>query len=289
MSIRGRRFPEESPASQRLARLAARRERASFSKSGGTQSLIRAFIRASERSSAIGRQAKRVGTGEGRMKSLLTSVAVLGALGLTACGQDHHGYASWDGKAHAWGEEFDAYGEVRNVRRQVGEEDWRAFAFDAAYASLIEERASVLAVSRTEDDDVRRVARRAYGFHYDARARLRAALDDIETEGALPAYLEQGDFDRLATMAAATGDAFDENYLQLQEETLEAALAAYVSYAEQGEDSELRAFAAEAAPNLREQLNATRGAMAQFKISDDFEGQAVAAQPAETAVAAAAE
>jgi putative membrane protein len=128
--------------------------------------------------------------------------------------------------------------------------DPAAFAEAAASSNMFEIESSELALDKATKDDVKQFAQHMIDDHTAAGEKMKAAA---ESDGVTPptamADKEQAALDKLQSTDEA---AFDEAYLTAQVAAHDEAVALFTSFSENGQESALRAFAAETLPTLEE-------------------------------------
>lgn len=134
---------------------------------------------------------------------------------------------------------------------QAGQSD-QAFAVQAAIAGLAEVETAKLAKKRASSDAIREMAEKMVDDHSRANDRLTSIASKQNIT--LPKNLEaaqQRDVDRLQKLS---GQAFDRALLAHERQAHREAIALYSKQAESGSNAELKKFAADQLPKLREHL-----------------------------------
>lgn len=130
----------------------------------------------------------------------------------------------------------------------------------ATSANILEIRSSELARDRASSVGVKTFAERMIADHTEAMQKLAAAAGqtapDLATD--LTAKLDPGHAEHLAALGAAEGEGFDQAYADLQRQAHEEAVALFQSYATNGEEGEVKAFAEASVPKLQEHLEMAR-------------------------------
>ena len=123
------------------------------------------------------------------------------------------------------------------------------FAKLAASSNMFEIESSELALTQAEDGNVRAFAEHMIQDHTAAGEKMKAAAT---RDGVVPltrmAEKEQAELDRLK---ADDGKTFDQTYLTDQVAAHDEAVALFEGFSTAGQESALRAFAAETLPTLR--------------------------------------
>jgi putative membrane protein len=125
-----------------------------------------------------------------------------------------------------------------------------AFAEVAASSNMFEIESSQLALERTSNDEVKAFAEHMIEDHTAAGEKMKAAAaKDGVTPPATMAEKEQA---QLQELQSAEEEAFDQAYLTAQVAAHDEAVALFDAFSTEGEESALRAFAAETLPTLEE-------------------------------------
>jgi len=126
------------------------------------------------------------------------------------------------------------------------------FVTVAARSGLAEVQLAKLAETRAARPEVQAFARRMLDDHTQANQKLK---DLAEQKGILmPSDLDQEHQDAAAALSQLDGEAFDREYLRGQVKDHREAVALFATEATQTEDEDLKSFATETLPILREHL-----------------------------------
>lgn len=138
---------------------------------------------------------------------------------------------------------------VAIARADVSNAD-RDFVTKAAEAGLAEIAEARVALKNSQRPDVQVFARRMIADHTKAHEQLKsiAKAKGIEMPNA-PSDL---DLMRLKAMGALAGDEFDNAYIKQEVEDHDAAVKLFVQESDNGEDAQLKSFAATTLPTLKE-------------------------------------
>ena len=131
----------------------------------------------------------------------------------------------------------------------------RTFVAEATAANLLDVETSALAFERAENDAVRSFAQDVVQEGNIADEKLEEIAGAAATS--LPT-VDPKHYEKLDGLSAKEGEGFDAAYLDLQAEVYENAVTLFSTYAERGDDQELKAFAAETLPTLEERLQEIR-------------------------------
>jgi len=136
--------------------------------------------------------------------------------------------------------------------------DPQEFATMATVSNLFEIQSSELALEASESEAVKEFAQHMIEDHTAASQEMMAAA---EQQGgvSLPDGLDEAHQEQLAQLQAASGDEFDQMYIQMQVQAHEMAVSLFSSYAESGEDGPLKTFASETLPTLQEHYESVQG------------------------------
>lgn len=122
------------------------------------------------------------------------------------------------------------------------------FTTQAANGNMLEIQTSQLAAGRSQNDEVNQFAQRMIQDHTKAADRLKSIADMVPTE------LDQQHASTLADLRKVNGPQFDRQYVQLQLTAHRDAIQLYQRYAQNGDDKDLKQFASELLPTLRDHL-----------------------------------
>lgn len=128
------------------------------------------------------------------------------------------------------------------------------FVNAAASGDRFEIESSKLALARSQDDGVRALATQLVRDHTTSSANLKTALAKSKPKvkpapGMMPHHRKM-----LDALEGKQGEAFDDAYLDAQEDVHEEAVALFRDYAERGEHRTLKAFARKTLPTLEAHL-----------------------------------
>jgi putative membrane protein len=124
------------------------------------------------------------------------------------------------------------------------------FVSQAATSGMFEIQSSELALSKSRDDRVRDFAQRMVKDHTEASHKLKTAAGSTN----VPTSLDAEHSKMLQQLQQASGNDFTRNYVQRQFEGHQKAVALFNSYAQSGDNPQLKQFAQETAPTLRDHL-----------------------------------
>jgi predicted outer membrane protein len=124
------------------------------------------------------------------------------------------------------------------------------FVDKAASSNLFEIQSSQLALEKAQQNQVRQFAQRMVQDHTAAGDKLKAAAQGQT----VPTPLDQQHTQMLQTLRGASGAGFDRNYAQMQVTAHREAVSLFDRYAQSGDDQQLKQFASQTLPTLREHL-----------------------------------
>ena len=128
------------------------------------------------------------------------------------------------------------------------------FVETAAIAGLFEIESSNLALVRSNDPQVRAFAEMMVTDHAKIAIALKRAAADANGEITLPTSVDAEHADLLKKLGAATGRDFDALYVQMQTTAHQQAVGLFGAFAKDGDQTALKAFAADTLPTLQKHL-----------------------------------
>jgi len=132
------------------------------------------------------------------------------------------------------------------------------FATKAAISGMMEIQSSQLALDRKLDADVKPFAERMVKDHQQISDQLRALVDTGKVKVSLPTGLDPEHQKKLEELKARTGSDFERAYDQMQLAAHDEAVALFGDYAMNGDNPDLKAWAAQTLPHLRDHLAMAR-------------------------------
>jgi putative membrane protein len=124
------------------------------------------------------------------------------------------------------------------------------FVKQAANSNMFEIQSSELALDKTQDSRVRDFAQRMVQDHTQAGDKMKAAAQGQ----AIPTSLDQEHAQMLQQLQQASGNDFNRSYVQMQFDGHQKAVALFDGYAQSGDNPQLKQFAQQTVPTLREHL-----------------------------------
>jgi len=119
------------------------------------------------------------------------------------------------------------------------------FVQAAAMSDLFETQSSRLALTKTDDDDIRSFAQRMISGHNDSSTKLKSIVKDQKIDATMPETLDQEHQDKMKRLQGLSGLEFDREYARIQQDTHMKALKLMRTYSESGENAALKQFAAD--------------------------------------------
>jgi putative membrane protein len=135
-------------------------------------------------------------------------------------------------------------------QRISGEE----FAKKVAISDMMEIQSSQLMLNRNPDGDTKPFAEKMVKDHQETSAELKAMVDGGKVKATLPTALDAEHQKKFDELKAKSGKDFDSAYDHMQEQAHEQAVALFEQYARDGDNPDLKAWAAKTLPHLKEHL-----------------------------------
>lgn len=129
------------------------------------------------------------------------------------------------------------------------------FAQKAAASSQFEISSSQIAVEKSQNDDVKKLAQQMIADHTQASNTLKAALPASSVNpGSVSETVDKVHQEKLDQLRQADAADFDEDYLDIQEDAHEDAISLFKDYSKNGTDKALQTFATNTLPTLEQHL-----------------------------------
>jgi putative membrane protein len=135
-------------------------------------------------------------------------------------------------------------------QRTTGED----FARKVAISDSMEIQSSQLALSRNPDGDTKPFAEKMVKDHQQTSAELKSLVEGGKLNVTLPTALDDEHQKKLDELKAKSGKDFDSAYDHMQMQAHEEAVALFERYARDGDNPDLKAWAAKTLPHLKEHL-----------------------------------
>ena len=129
------------------------------------------------------------------------------------------------------------------------------FVNKVAISDMFEIQSSRLALAKQPDKDTKPFAEKMVRDHQKTSNELKALVNSGRVKAKLPTALDSEHQQMLDELKAKGGKDFDSSYDQTQVEAHEDAVALFDAYAKNGEDPELKKWAAKTLPHLKEHLS----------------------------------
>ncbi|MGF9762221.1 DUF4142 domain-containing protein [Microvirga sp. 0TCS3.31] len=123
----------------------------------------------------------------------------------------------------------------------------------AAISNMFEIQSSQLAQQKTQNDRVRQFAQSMIQDHTAAGDKLKSAAQGVQG-ATVPSSLDQPHQQMVQTLQSASGSGFDRDYVQMQVTAHRDAVSLFDQYAQNGDNQQLKQFAQQTLPTLREHL-----------------------------------
>lgn len=132
------------------------------------------------------------------------------------------------------------------------------FVQTAAISDMYEIQSSKLALEKAQNQAVKDFAQQMISAHEQTTAQLKTTLNNAGVDVTPPTEVDAAHQALLQELSAASGDAFDQRYIEQQTQAHEQALALMQSYSTGGDNPQLQQFASETAPKIRQHLEDLR-------------------------------
>ena len=136
------------------------------------------------------------------------------------------------------------------------------FMMMAATSGMNEIGLSNQALTKSSNDDVKQFAQKMIDDHTAAGDELKTLAADKNV--ALPSEMDAKHKAEMQKMSAATGNAFDMQYIKTMVADHEQAVAMFQKEADNGKDADAKAFAAKTLPTLKEHLEMAKSLMSKM-------------------------
>jgi putative membrane protein len=121
----------------------------------------------------------------------------------------------------------------------------------ATTSNMFEIESSELALTKTQLESVQEFAEHMVEDHTAAGEDMQAAVSE-QGGVTVPTALDEKHAGMLSELEAASGEQFDQLYIQMQTQAHQEAVALFQSYSENGPDGEIKDFASDTLPTLEE-------------------------------------
>jgi putative membrane protein len=124
-----------------------------------------------------------------------------------------------------------------------------------AVSDMFEIQSSQLALTEKQPDkDTKPFAQRMVKDHQKTAAELKKLVESGKVQATLPTALDSDHTKMLDELKMKTGKEFDQSYDQIQVKAHQDAVALFEAYAKAGDNAELKKWAANTLPHLKQHL-----------------------------------
>jgi putative membrane protein len=128
------------------------------------------------------------------------------------------------------------------------------FAKTVAMSDMFEIQSGQLAADKSENDDVQSFGKQMADDHTETSEDLKELIEDEEIKVELPSKLDDEHQTKLDKLKGLSGTRFDKEYVQIQIDAHQKAVALFESYAAAGDNDDLKKWAGDTVPALKEHL-----------------------------------
>ena len=128
------------------------------------------------------------------------------------------------------------------------------FVTKVSISDMMEIQSSQFVLSKQPDADTKPFAERMVKDHEQTSKELKAFVDGGKVKATLPTTLDADHQKKLDELKSKSGKDLDRTYDQMQVQAHEEAVKLFEAYANGGENSDLKAWAAKTLPHLKEHL-----------------------------------
>jgi putative membrane protein len=128
------------------------------------------------------------------------------------------------------------------------------FVTKVAISDMMEIEAAKLALSKEPDGDTKPFAERMVKDHEHTSMELKALVDGGKLNVALPTALDAEHQREIDELKAKSGKEFDRAYDPMQVKAHQQAIQLFEAYAREGDNPDLKAWAAKTLPHLKQHL-----------------------------------
>jgi putative membrane protein len=129
------------------------------------------------------------------------------------------------------------------------------FVNKVAVSDMFEIQSSQLALTEKQPDkDTKPFAQRMVKDHQKTAAELKKLVESGKVQATLPTALDSDHTKMLDELKMKTGKEFDQSYDQIQVKAHQDAVALFEAYAKAGDNAELKKWAANTLPHLKQHL-----------------------------------
>lgn len=146
--------------------------------------------------------------------------------------------------------------ENTNVSK-VADDDGEEFMKTAAQGGMSEVKLGELAASKAQNADVKAFAKKMVEDHSKANSELKALAE--KKKFTLPTSISEDQQEAYDELAKLSGAEFDKKYVEMMVEDHEEDVEAFQEQADDGEDADIKAFAAKTLPTLKSHYEMIKG------------------------------
>ena len=129
------------------------------------------------------------------------------------------------------------------------------FVNKVAISDMFEIQSSQLALTKQADADTKPFAAKMVMDHQKTSSELKSLIDSGKVKGSLPTALDAQHQKMLDDLKAKSGKDFDQRYDQIQVKAHQDAVALFEAYSRGGDNPDLKSWAAQTLPHLKEHLS----------------------------------
>jgi putative membrane protein len=129
------------------------------------------------------------------------------------------------------------------------------FVNKVAISDMFEIQSSQLALSKQADVDTKPFAEKMVTDHQKTSSELKSLIDSGKVKATLPTALDAQHQKMLDELKVKSGKDFDQSYDQIQVKAHQDAVALFEAYARGGDNPDLKSWAAQTLPHLKEHLS----------------------------------
>ena len=128
------------------------------------------------------------------------------------------------------------------------------FVKTVAISDMFEVQSGQLADEKAENDDVQSFGKQMADDHAETSDDLKELIEDEDIKVELPSELDDQHQAKLDKLKGLSGNQFDKEYVRMQIDAHQKAVALFESYAAAGENDDLKEWAGDTLPTLKEHL-----------------------------------
>ena len=146
-------------------------------------------------------------------------------------------------------------GENREAELAGRVADAEQFIGIAEVGNQFEIQSSQIALEKAQSAEVKAFAQMMITDHTAASQKLAAVIEAANIPVVPPNNIDTGSAEKMEDIQTVTTDQFDRMYLRWQIQSHQVSVALFTSYAENGDNEQLKQFAAEMLPSLQAHLD----------------------------------